>query len=190
MKNPRMSKKMAQGGIQDEFTDVSMPLADADGMDEDSLKKFFSDMEEFVTFNEDAEFGNKSGKEFGYADTDEKLETVYFEFGKHKIDEDQRDKLAYNAQQAKLLLDEAKLDNPNAKLVVDGHACASAGTAAYNLALSEKRAKEVADALAAEGIDREDIKAVGRGTEMLIVKDGDRDAQYINRRVEMHVVSA
>jgi len=40
----------------------------------------------------------------------------------------------------------------------------------------------------ADGIDRKDLQIVGRGKEMLVVKDGDRDEQWANRRVELHVV--
>ncbi len=184
---PKMSKKMAQG---DEFSDVSMPLADAD-MDiaDDSLKSFFDDMdEEFVAFNDEAPEGTNGYKQWRDAEGKE-LETVYFEFGKHHVDEEQNEKVALNAEQAKKILADAKVDDLDAKLIVEGHACASAGSAAYNLALSEKRAKEVADRLTADGISREDLKVVGRGYEMLVVQEGSRDEQWANRRVELHVTA-
>jgi outer membrane protein OmpA-like peptidoglycan-associated protein len=179
----KMTKKMAQG---DEFSDVSMPLADADDMADDSLKSFFDSMdEEFVAFNDE------TGEDKRWRDAeDNELETVYFAFGKHNVDDEQKEKVELNAEQAKKMLADAQDDDPDAKLIIEGHACASAGSAAYNLALSEKRAKEVADRLASSGISRDDLKVVGRGYEMLVVKEGSRDEQWANRRVELHVVHA
>ncbi len=183
----KMTKKIAQG---DEFSDVSMPLADADGdMADDSLKSFFDNMDEqFVAFNEEAS-EDMSGAQWRDAEGEE-LETVYFAFGKHNVDEEQQDKVELNAEQAKRMLVDAQIDSSNARLVVEGHACASAGSAAYNLSLSERRAREVADRLISSGISRDDLKVVGRGHEMLVVKEGSREEQWANRRVELHVVHA
>ena len=182
----KMNKKMM--AQRDEFSDVSMPLADADDMDmaDDSLKSFFAGMEdEFVAFNDEAG-ADTAGVQWRDIEGNE-LETVYFEFGKHHVDEEQNEKVELNAEQAKKILADAKADDSDAKLIVEGHACASAGSAAYNLALSEKRAKEVADRLTADGISREDLRVVGRGYEMLVVQEGSRNEQWANRRVELHV---
>ncbi len=183
----RMNKRMmAQGN---EFSDVSMPLADADDVADDSLKSFFDGMDdEFVAFNDEAG-ADTAGEQWRDAEGNE-LETVYFAFGKHIVDEEQQEKVELNADQARKLLADAQADDPDAKLIVEGHACASAGSAAYNLALSERRAKEVADRLTTSGIPREDLRVVGRGYEMLLVKEGSRDEQWANRRVELHVVHA
>ena len=194
-KSYKMNQKMVAA---DEFSDVSVPLADADGADfsDDSLKSFFSDMDEFVAFNENADTettSRMSGEQFSWKDTDDdskRLETVYFEFGKHRVDEDQEEKIEYNTEEIKRVLADAKEEEPDAKLIIEGHACASAGSAAYNLALSEKRAKEIADRLASSGIARDDMKVVGRGYEILVAKEGTREEQWVNRRVELHVVSA
>ncbi len=192
-KSYKMNQSMA---ARDEFSDVSMPLADADDIEfaDDSIKNFFSDMDEFVSFNEDADenAAKMSKDQFSWKDSEDnkKVETVYFEFGKYKIDEDQEEKIEYNTDEIKSALVDAKKDDPNAKLIIEGHACASAGSAAYNLALSEKRAKEVADRLVASGVSRDDMKVVGRGYEMLVAKEGSREEQWPNRRVELHVVSA
>ena len=187
------SKKMTRKMVQyDEFTDMSMPLADADDeMSDDSINRFFSDMEEeFVAFNDDFDTDEMTDDQLRWDDSDNvsSLETVYFPFGKDKVDDDQNEKMELNADEAKQLLADAQEENADAKLIVEGHACASAGSPAYNLALSEKRANAVADRLAESGIDREVMKVVGRGYEMPILKDGTRDEQWVNRRVELHVV--
>ena len=78
-------------------------------------------------------------------------------------------------------------------LVIDGHACHSAGSRAYNLALSERRAKVLADLMIEAGIPADCVKIVGRGDEMAALVngkpvDGDREQQWPNRRDEIHVV--
>lgn len=187
----KKTKKMAQS---DEFSSVNMALADEDDLEiDESMRSFFNDMQEFVSFAEeqgDFEVEAEVQKdEFAWVEADEEqLDTVYFAFDKSKVDADEREKVDTNADRVRKLLAQAKAEDPAAKVVVSGHSCASAGSAAYNMALSEKRAKEVCDQLVAKGIDRKDLQVVGRGNEMLVVKDGDRDEQWANRRVELHVV--
>jgi outer membrane protein OmpA-like peptidoglycan-associated protein len=176
------SKKMAQNG---EFSSVNMALADGE-MDE-SMRSFFNDMEEFVSFaeqNGDFELAEADGVR---ADESSKFDTIYFAFDRYKVDANEADKVKEDARRAQEALAKAKEEDASAVLVVDGHSCNSAGTDAYNLALSEKRAKEVADQLVANGVDRSDLKVVGRGTEMMVVQ-GNREEQWANRRVELHVV--
>ena len=72
------------------------------------------------------------------------------------------------------------------KVVVEGHACNSAGSAKYNMMLSEKRAKKVAAWLKENGFSIKRLHIVGRGCEMPIVSSGSREEQAPNRRVEMY----
>lgn len=193
-KKAESSKKMKnQSG---EFSSVNMALADEDLDIDESMRSFFNDMEEFVSFAEqngdfdlaEAEGDKLKAGEFAWANNESGFETVFFPFDKYKVEEGEREKVKADALKAQEALAKAKELDEKAVLVVDGHSCNSAGSDAYNLALSEKRAKEVADQLVANGVDRSDLKIVGRGTEMLVVKDGSREEQWPNRRVELHVV--
>ena len=118
------------------------------------------------------------------------FETVYFDFDKHEVKADQQEKVENNVEVAKGLVEEGS----DPKIVVSGHACASAGSRTYNMALSERRAKAVADELASNGIPAASIKVVPRGQECPALDDegnpvcGDRDQQAPNRRAEVRVV--
>ena len=178
-----MSKKVAQAE-----GDLNMTLADAELSDE-SLRSFFDGMDEFVAMSD--EELEQVADQFAWADADQDdLEAVYYAFGKTTADEEQAAKIAYNVEQAKKLIADARAEGSDAKLIVEGHACASAGTPEYNLAISEKRAQDVANRLVEAGLDRDAIKVVGRGNGMLVVTDGDREEQWPNRRVELHVLRA
>jgi len=121
---------------------------------------------------------------------DQDFETVYFDFNKHEVREDQQEKVENNSEVAKNVVDEGG----EPKIVVEGHACHSAGSRTYNLALSERRAKAVADRLASNGIPKENIKVVPRGQECPALDDegnpvsGNREEQGLNRRAEVRVV--
>lgn len=110
------------------------------------------------------------------------LKTIYFEFDKYKVDDlrpDQKPALAHDVQVIKSLLDKGY------RIILEGHACDSAGSTSYNMMLSEKRARAVKEALEKEGIQG-DIHFVGRGCEHLVVPSGDRQQQAPNRRVEVY----
>jgi len=178
-----MSKKVAQAE-----GDLNMTLADAELSDE-SLRSFFDGMDELVAMSD--EELEQVADQFAWADADQDdLEAVYYAFGKTTADEEQAAKIAYNVEQAKKLIADARAEGSDAQLIVEGHACASAGTPEYNLAISEKRAQDVANRLVEAGLDRDAIKVVGRGNGMLVVTDGDREEQWPNRRVELHVLRA
>jgi hypothetical protein len=73
-----------------------------------------------------------------------------------------------------------------AQIVVTGHTDTT-GSAAYNLALSERRAAMVADELIRRGVPATDIVTVGRGEEDLLVPTADGVNEPRNRRVEIVV---
>lgn len=173
----------------DNFETVNLALADKNLEVNEETKQFFDEMDEFVRVVGDdfdlREDGIKQDEFAWQAAGDQQLDTIYFGFNKDKVDKTERSKLAHNIDKTQQLLQDA---GSKAQIVVEGHACASAGSDAYNLALSERRAKEVSDQLVASGVARTQIKTVGRGNEMLIVKEGGREEQAPNRRVEMHVI--
>lgn len=71
-----------------------------------------------------------------------------------------------------------------ARIVATGHTDTT-GSAAYNLALSERRAEAVADELVRLGVPATAITTVGEGQENLLVPTGDGVNEPQNRRVEI-----
>ncbi len=75
--------------------------------------------------------------------------------------------------------------NPELKLVLKGHTD-SRGTAAYNKALSERRAKTVRDYLVEKGIDQDRLCPIGYGLTMPKSSNLAEEGRALNRRVELH----
>lgn len=111
------------------------------------------------------------------------LKTIYFDFDKFAIRKDQVEQLERNLGIIKALANEGRT------IVIEGHACRFAGSDAYNLILSEKRARSITDWLVKHGIKRKNIKTVGRGYELCIVPEGTKEEQAPNRRVEFYVIN-
>jgi outer membrane protein OmpA-like peptidoglycan-associated protein len=110
------------------------------------------------------------------------LKTIYFEYDKYKTNElppDQKSVLSNDISVVKSLIDKGY------RIIIEGHACDSAGSTAYNMSLSEKRAQAVKDLLDKENIQG-DVYVVGRGCEHLVVPSGDKQQQAPNRRVEIY----
>jgi OOP family OmpA-OmpF porin len=73
------------------------------------------------------------------------------------------------------------------RFVVSGHTDSS-GKADHNLELSKKRAAAIVKELVARGVSREDIIAVGMGSQKMLVKPDDTPAKRArNRRYEIQV---
>lgn len=125
------------------------------------------------------------------------FKTVYFDFDSDRIRADQDENLAYNVDLIKKKINDRN-NNRTASpmtIVIEGHSCHSAGSSVYNLALSERRAKQLKDQLLAAGIPQDLIKIVGRGQEIPAIingrpVDGDRQAQWPNRRDEIRIIYA
>ncbi len=75
-------------------------------------------------------------------------------------------------------------DSTYSAVLVEGHTC-SLGPAEYNLDLSERRARSVADHLASLGVRRELIQVAGHGEERPIADNATREGRELNRRVEV-----
>ncbi|MCL4361710.1 OmpA family protein [Candidatus Dependentiae bacterium] len=113
-------------------------------------------------------------------DANSGMKTAYFEFDQYDIRADQMPVLEYDLKKAKEMASKGKT------VVVEGHACESAGSAVYNMMLSEKRAEEIKKYFVKHGVSEKCIKTVGRGSEMLVVPHGNRAQQAPNRRVEVY----
>ncbi|HXW85999.1 MAG TPA: OmpA family protein [Candidatus Bathyarchaeia archaeon] len=121
---------------------------------------------------------------------EKEFKAIYFEFDKYAANDDQEEAIASDVETIKNILK----NDDSGTVVIEGHACHSAGSPAYNVALSEKRAKSIADKVAEEGIDSTHIKVVAYGQERPAIIDGkqvtgSREEQWKNRRVELKVIN-
>lgn len=120
--------------------------------------------------NDNEEFGSDDAdlKEEGEGDSGYAFNVINFDFNKNAIRQDQVAKLDENCEIAREALENRK------QLVIKGY-CDEFGSASYNLALSEQRAKSVREAMAAKGIDVDDIKTIGLGQEAPLVASNATD---------------
>lgn len=190
----------------DVVSSVDIPLADNSDfeIEEDSavLSFFDEDLGEF-SFADDQDTEYTAQAEIDNAKNDQSsiswvdiaheesdLKTIYFGFNKYGVTPDQQDVIKSDIA---LLEDLLEVIDEDTVVLIEGHSCHSAGSSAYNMGLSEKRAKYVRDLLVAAGIDPERIRIVGRGQEVPAIKNGkpvtgDRIQQAANRRVEIKLV--
>jgi outer membrane protein OmpA-like peptidoglycan-associated protein len=108
-------------------------------------------------------------------------ESVYFELGKAIIE---ARSLVLLDNVATVMATHAEL-----KIRVEGHTD-SQGDAAYNLALSQRRAQAVVDYLVGKGVDGARLDAQGYGEAKPIANNRTRDGRAQNRRVVFSIVRA
>lgn len=121
---------------------------------------------------------------------------VYFKFDSYELQEDQEAQIKKNVDLIKKMIAENKFfgDESDMPIIkISGHSCDSAGNPVYNMVLSEKRAKALADRLIQEGIPADCIKIIGYGSASPVIVDGkplvgDRMQQAPNRRDEISIV--
>jgi len=101
---------------------------------------------------------------------------VFFDFDKSSLTPRAMDIVKEAANVAK--------QGQNTRVTCTGHTD-TAGPAAYNMALSLRRASAVKDALVREGVMPEAISVIGRGEEQLLVATADGVREPQNRRVEI-----
>ena len=101
------------------------------------------------------------------------LKDVFFDYDKAVVRDDQKAALTENASWLKA--------NPGAKVLLEGH-CDERGTAEYNLALGERRAKAVKDYLVGAGIAADRLSTISYGEERPFVLGHDESAWKWNRR--------
>lgn len=178
----------------DSFTQVDIPTSGT------NMNSYYDDeVDEFASGNPDVNTSIATGvqtNDFTWVAqaADSKFNTVYFDFNSFQVRADQEDALDKNVQSVKDTLCERRNEGKDLPtIVIEGHACHSAGSSVYNLALSEKRAKVLRDRLVASGVPAKLIKIVGRGQEMPVIADGkqvngDRTAQWPNRRDEIRLI--
>jgi peptidoglycan-associated lipoprotein len=105
------------------------------------------------------------------------LNTIYFDYDKSNIRDDQRASLDENARK---LRDYRPEDN----ILIEGH-CDERGTVEYNLALGERRASSVKKYLVSAGIKDARIETISYGKERPVAMGHDESAWWQNRRAEL-----
>ena len=187
--------------LHDTKTHVDIPVAG------EQIKSFFDeDLGEFALVDDATDSAQEldspaAMNEYAWVEEEGKnasnFKVVYFDFDKYTIKNTQEENVTYDVSTVKQVISEqlaAGAAHPEVKVVVEGHACHSGGSAIYNLALSEKRAKVVSDRLVACGVPREFVKIVGRGQEVPAIVNGkvatgSREQQWPNRRVELRILA-
>ena len=114
------------------------------------------------------------------AEVEATLETAYFDFDKSDLRQDARDVLSRNAE----ILMKTKT---GAKIRIEGH-CDERGSAEYNLALGERRAKSALQYLLTLGVQPERLSILSYGKEKPAVQGSDEAAWEKNRRAEFAIV--
>lgn len=101
--------------------------------------------------------------------------SVYFGFNQYDISEEYKPVVETHAANAK---------STNAKVRIEGNTD-ERGSREYNLALGQKRAKAVAQALEVLGVNKSSIETVSFGEEKPRAEGQDEDAWSVNRRADI-----
>jgi outer membrane protein OmpA-like peptidoglycan-associated protein len=117
-------------------------------------------------------------------DAKEELHVVYFPYDSNEPLAGQEVLLKQLAQTAQEWVKEDK------HISCKGNSCLWHGTRAYNLALSYKRAYNVAQYLEKTGIPKEKIHVLGVGSDEPLTLENTQAGQAPNRRVEIYAVAA
>jgi peptidoglycan-associated lipoprotein len=115
------------------------------------------------------------GKDFQSVDA---LEAIYFDYDSASLKEEQLTILKNNAQYLKA--------HAGIELLVAGY-CDERGTTEYNLALGQKRAKEVREYYMRLGIPAKSVATISYGKESPVCTEPDEDCWGKNRRAETKV---
>jgi peptidoglycan-associated lipoprotein len=108
------------------------------------------------------------------------LKDAFFELDKYAIEASQRDALAGDATWLKA--------HPSVRATIEGH-CDERGTAAYNMALGERRASAAREYLASLGVDTARLKTISYGKERPFATANDESAWAQNRRAHFVVTA-
>lgn len=108
------------------------------------------------------------------------LQTIYFRYDSFDIDSEGKAALETNIG----ILNA----NPSSKIQIEGH-CDQRGGIQYNIALGEKRANKVRDALKRGGITADRVATISYGKERPVDSAMNEDAYAKNRRANFVITS-
>ena len=107
------------------------------------------------------------------------FETIYFDFDSSDLRQDARNVLTKNGE---ILLKSKQAP----KIRIEGH-CDERGSAEYNLALGERRAKSAMQYLLTLGVQPDRLSVISYGKEKPAVQGNDEEAWAKNRRDEFMI---
>jgi peptidoglycan-associated lipoprotein len=110
----------------------------------------------------------------------QELPAIQFDYDKAVIRPDSADTLVSHAEWLK--------EHGDTVVLVEGH-CDERGTAEYNVALGDRRAKAAKDYLAAYGVAPDRITTVSHGKERLACTANTTECHEMNRRTEFRIKS-
>lgn len=113
-----------------------------------------------------------------------KLLDAYFDYDKAELRSDAQTALNNDSSELRSLLQEF----PNTKFVVEGN-CDERGSAEYNLALGERRAKAAKEFLTQIGVPAERLSTISYGQERPICTAHDESCWQKNRRAHLSVAN-
>jgi peptidoglycan-associated lipoprotein len=108
------------------------------------------------------------------------LKPVYFDFDKAVLRPDAVDALTNNTAWLK--------ENADALVLIEGN-CDERGTAEYNLALGDRRAKSTMEYLEANGIPKERLSTISYGKERPVCTADTEECRNQNRRADFRIKS-
>ena len=108
------------------------------------------------------------------------LNDAFFDFDQSDLREDARSTLATDAQWLK--------KHPSVQVLIEGH-CDERGTAAYNLALGDRRANAAKEYLVSLGIDASRIKTISYGKERPFCTESNESCWQKNRRAHLVITA-
>jgi peptidoglycan-associated lipoprotein len=108
------------------------------------------------------------------------LNDAFFDFDQADLREDARSVLAADAQWLK--------KHPSVQVLIEGH-CDERGTAAYNLALGDRRANAAKEYLVSLGIDASRVRTVSYGKERPFCTESTESCWQKNRRAHLVITA-
>ncbi len=115
-------------------------------------------------------------KDFQEAETFEPV--IYFDLDQYELTDEHTKVIKYFAQEM--------LDHEELKIKIKGHTD-ERGSPEYNLALGERRAKSVAEAMMLYGVESSRIEVISYGEEMPVDSASTEQAWKKNRRAELDI---
>ncbi|MFO8032258.1 MAG: peptidoglycan-associated lipoprotein Pal [Desulfohalobiaceae bacterium] len=157
------------------------------GLTESELDQDLQDAEEMDEFKIQEEDRRKARAEQEEAEKDQEVDQeikqqlqkrIHFAFDSYDLRSEAREILREKAE----LLQE----NQNLQMVIEGH-CDERGTAEYNLALGERRARAAYEFLVLLGVDADRLSIISYGEERPLEEGSNEEAWSENRRAEFRV---
>jgi len=103
---------------------------------------------------------------------------IYFGLNQYELNDENTETIKYFAQEM--------LNNEHLMVKIKGHTD-ERGSPEYNLALGERRAKSVAEAMMLHGITQSRIEVISYGEEMPVDSSSNETAWQKNRRAELEI---